>query len=86
MGNHLIKPIAIKGYHCKTDIEFHGQFKDGRVFTIYNWKNGENHCGDRGLQPDQIKTWNVGGLDCTVYDDLKTVFEMELGKIIRSAE
>jgi len=86
MGNHLIKPIKMKGYYCKTDVEWHGQFKDGRVFTIYNWKNGENYCGDRGLQLGQIKTWNVGGLDCTAYDDLKTVFEMELGKIIRSAE
>jgi hypothetical protein len=32
------------------------------VFTIYNWKNGYNYCGDRdGVPVGSMNHWHVGG-------------------------
>jgi hypothetical protein len=66
----------------KTDVNWYGKFSDGRIFTIYNWKNGKAYLGDQGLDIQRIRDWHVGGKEVTTYQDLKLVFEMELGKIL----
>ena len=45
----------------KTDAEWDIEFEDGTVATIYNWKDGKNYCGDRGLEVEDIKEWHIGG-------------------------
>ena len=46
----------------KSDAEWHLEFEDGSIATIYNWKNGINYCGpDEGTPTELITVWNVGG-------------------------
>lgn len=53
------QPFGGDGY--KIDVEWAVKFSDGTVATIYNWKNGPNYCGEDGIDPKYIRTWNVGG-------------------------
>ena len=53
------EPTECDGY--KVDAEWVIQFSDGKIATIYNWKNGKNYCGDDGLDPEDIKEWHIGG-------------------------
>lgn len=43
------------------DAEWHIQFEDGLVATIYNWKNGPRWLGRTGPNVDQITRWVIGG-------------------------
>ena len=52
-------PTECDGY--KVDAEWVIQFSDGKIATIYNWKNGKNYCGDSGLDVEDIKEWHIGG-------------------------
>lgn len=45
----------------KVDVEWVIQFSDGKIATIYNWKNGKNYCGGAGLNPEDIREWHIGG-------------------------
>jgi len=45
----------------KSDAEWHIEFEDGAVATIYNWKDGKNYCGDEGLELSEITEWHIGG-------------------------
>mgnify|MGYP003705064145 FL=1 len=45
----------------KSDAEWHIEFKDGTVATIYNYKNGKNYLGDQGYNLCDIAQWHVGG-------------------------
>ena len=48
------------GDGCKVDVEWGIVFDDGRVATIYNWKNGPVAGGP----PVRTLTrWNIGGND-----------------------
>ena len=49
------------GDDLKTDVEWAFEFADGTIATLYNWKNGKNYCGDKGLALNDIYEWNVGG-------------------------
>ena len=53
------EPTESDGY--KSDAEWVIQFSDGKVATIYNWKNGRNYCGSVGLDVGDIKEWHIGG-------------------------
>lgn len=50
----------LPGDDYKVDAEWHFQFEDGAVATLYNWKNGPNYLGD-DVRLDLIDEWNVGG-------------------------
>lgn len=52
-------PHGGDGY--KVDAEWEIKFDDGRVATIYNWKDGRNYCGEQGTPVEQIAEWHVGG-------------------------
>ena len=45
----------------KIDAEWHILFEDGTVATIYNWKNGRNYMGEKGMDVEDMVEWNVGG-------------------------
>ena len=44
----------------KVDVEWAFKLGD-TVFTIYNWKNGYNYCGERGVSVGLMDHWHVGG-------------------------
>jgi len=54
------EPI-LEGLDGKVDAEWDIQFPDGTISTIYNWKNGKNYRGPKGLPLWTIGEWNVGG-------------------------
>ncbi len=51
----------------KTDAEWHVEFSDGMVGTIYNYKNGKNYLGHGGTPTVEIEVWNVGGHSSEVF-------------------
>ena len=53
------KPGEGDGY--KVDAEWEIKFSDGTYATIYNYKDGKNYCGSKGLRKTQITDWHVGG-------------------------
>lgn len=44
----------------KTDAEWHIKI-GSKVFTIYNYKDGKNYCGDDGTPTHEIDNWHIGG-------------------------
>jgi len=58
------EPTVGDGY--KIDANWVIEWSDGKVGTIYNWKNGINYLGEDGLETHKIKEWNIGGMDKTV--------------------
>jgi hypothetical protein len=66
----------------KTDVHWYGKFQDGRVFSIYNWKDGISYLGLEGLEVQQIRSWHIAGRDDSVVDDLTTLFEIDLGRTL----
>ena len=54
-------PPHSDGDGYKVDAEWMLQFSNGVVATIYNWKNGQNYCGEDGLLVEDITEWHVGG-------------------------
>lgn len=63
------KATASDGY--KIDAEWVIEWEDGKVGTIYNWKNGKNYLGEDGLEVHKIKEWNIGGRDKTVANRIR---------------
>ena len=57
--DELGKPKCFDDY--KTDAEWNLLFSDGTYATIYNYKNGQNYCGEDGLETEDITMWNIGG-------------------------
>jgi hypothetical protein len=53
------QPTDGDGY--KLDAEWEIEFADGTIATIYNWKNGKNYNGARGLPKTKITNWHIGG-------------------------
>lgn len=58
----------------KTDAEWEIEFSDGKVATIYNWKNGKNYNGSEGLDLDDITVWHIGGFDKSVVERIQKIF------------
>jgi len=56
----------------KTDVEWTGTI-EGRVFTIYNWKNGPNYGSNINIE--DIKEWHIGGYSRIVVSYLLEIFE-----------
>ena len=55
----LGQPNGLGDEH-KIDVEW--AFRLGNtVFTIYNWKNGYNYCGESGVAVGLMNHWHVGG-------------------------
>ena len=45
----------------KVDAEWMLQFSNGVVARIYNYKDGQNYCGEDGLLVEDITDWHIGG-------------------------
>ena len=61
------------GDEYKVDAEWDIQFEDGRVATIYNYKNGKNYLGRQGKSVENIYEWHIGGNDKSVIKDIKEI-------------
>ncbi len=46
----------------KVDVEWKIKFRDGKIATIYNWKDGKNYRGENGLDVENITDWHIGGV------------------------
>jgi hypothetical protein len=68
-------PGCFDGY--KTDAEWIIQDSEGRIFTIYNYKNGKNYCGRRGTPVEKIIEWNIGGYGPRGIETLISFLETE---------
>lgn len=55
------QPHGSDGY--KSDAEWEIEFEDGVVATIYNWKDGKNYKGSKGIPKTKITDWHIGGRD-----------------------
>lgn len=55
-----------QGVENKIDAKWKILFRDGRIATIYNWKNGKSYLGRKGLSLENIESWNIGGRDKSV--------------------
>ena len=44
----------------KTDAEWELEV-NGKILTIYNYKDGKNYIGENGLEVEDITNWHVGG-------------------------
>ena len=53
-------PATIPSDEYKTDVNWGLEFEDGTIATIYNWKNGKNYLGEKGLDIENITKWNIG--------------------------
>lgn len=54
------EPTGGDGY--KVDAEWDIEFEDGKVATIYNYKDGVNYLGEDGEEVETIREWHIGGL------------------------
>lgn len=61
------------GDEYKIDAEWEILFDDGKVGTIYNWKDGKNYNGASGMDVEDITDWHIGGHDNDVVGRLKTI-------------
>ena len=52
--------------NMKSDAEWHIEFDDGAVATIYNYKNGKNYLGEHGYHVCDIPQWHIGGRSADV--------------------
>lgn len=57
----------------KVDAEWHVQFTDGVVATIYNWKDGPNYLGEHGTPVHLIKHWHIGSHNDEPVDRIKAL-------------
>jgi hypothetical protein len=63
------------GDDYKTDAEWWIEFEDGKVGTIYNWKDGINYCGHgEGIPTKYIEEWHIGGKDSDIADRIQKLF------------
>jgi len=72
----LGEPTDADGH--KVDAQWEIQFEDGLVATIYNWKDGKNYKGEKGLDVTEITDWHIGGLKKEVVDRIHEIFAYEI--------
>ena len=65
----------ITNYICGRDAMWEIQFDDGKVATIYNWKNGVNYNGCNGTPTKDITHWHIGGFN---WDVTKKIYNIVL--------
>lgn len=70
-------PPNSEGDGYKVSCEWVIEFEDGLVATIYDWKIGkywsEDGFGGYGLEPEEIRDWNIGGHTGQVVERVKNI-------------
>lgn len=66
--NELVAILGTPQYECndgsdKCNFDWTCELPDGRVFTIYDWKEY------RRIRPDEVIEWHIGGFDFETTDD-----------------
>lgn len=59
----LVKLLGLPniiGDECKTDAEWEIEV-NGKVMTIYNYKDGKNYNGKSGIATSKLTDWHIGG-------------------------
>lgn len=79
-GEPHFRYIPRAGAEDKIDVEWAFEFPDGRVFTVYNWKNGKAYCGTNGMDVEAMTEWNVGAHNMSSFHDLTELLDIKLGK------
>ncbi len=64
--------------HYKSDAEWSIEFEDGKVATIYNYKDGKNYNGKQGIAKSRIRDWHIGGHDKDAYDRVVQIVSLFL--------
>jgi len=70
------QPVCFDDY--KTDAEWVVQDMDGRVFTVYNYKDGKNYCGEEGKLVEEIVEWHIGAVSQDGVSDLVDYLKEEM--------
>lgn len=68
-------PIQLESDGYKIDAEWVLKFEDGKIATIYNWKDGHNYLGRYGKEVEDITEWHIGGHDSIVVDRIKKIID-----------
>ena len=68
-------PIQLGSDGYKIDSEWVLKFDDGKIATIYNWKDGHNYLGRYGKDVEDITEWHIGGHDSVVVDRIKKIID-----------
>lgn len=63
------------GYKVDARWEFE---MNGKIMTIYNYKDGKNYMGSRGLPVSKIKEWHIGssGQSKDIMEEVKTLSQV----------
>ena len=59
----LVKLLGLPniiGDECKTDAEWEIEV-NGKVMSIYNYKDGKNYNGKSGIATTKLRDWHIGG-------------------------
>jgi hypothetical protein len=57
------------------DAEWEIEFEDGKVATIYNYKDGKNYNGKSGLPKRKITDWHIGGYSKDVMERVQNLLK-----------
>lgn len=69
----LGKPHGGDGY--KTDAEWDIDFGKNQRATIYNYKDGKNYNGSKGIPTSRILDWHIGGNNSKVVKLVGILFD-----------
>ena len=75
----LGKPNS-RGDRYKMDAEWVISINN-KVLTIYNWKDGKNFLGSKGLPLSKISCWHIGAHNKDIAPEVNILIS-ELGKVI----
>ena len=61
LGEPIYKK-AYEGHDYKSDVVWQVFLGSSpwEIVRVYNWKDGKNYLGDKGLEPEQITRWCIG--------------------------
>ena len=61
LGEPIYKK-SYKGHDYKSDVVWQVFLRSDpwEIVRVYNWKDGKNYLGDKGLEPEQITRWCIG--------------------------
>ena len=74
------KPADVDVSKYKMDARWCLEFEDGKIATIYNYKDGVNYLGADGKKTEEITEWHIGGFQAGVYDRVLEVIDIDYSR------